>query len=65
MPWNAAQTRLFAAAAHNADIAKAHGMSQAKARKMEMESTPEQRSKAMKGRSLKRRTPPATRTVLS
>lgn len=48
MPWTSAQIRLFAAAAHNPAIAKKHGMSQEKAREMEMESSHAQRSKAMK-----------------
>jgi len=53
MPWTNAQIRLFAAAAHNPRIAKKHGMSQDKAREMEMESSHEQRSKAMSGKLAK------------
>lgn len=49
MPWNPAQTRLFLAAAHDPAVAKRHGLSQEKARGMAMESTPKQRSAAMKG----------------
>lgn len=46
MLWTDAQLRLFAAAAHNAKIAKKHGMSQGEARDMLMESSHAQRSKA-------------------
>ena len=49
MPWTDKQVRLFAAAAHNPDIAAKHGMPMDKARKMEMEAPPAQRSSAMKG----------------
>lgn len=37
MPWTEAQVKLFRAAAHNATIAKSHGMSQAKAGEMASE----------------------------
>lgn len=37
MPWTASQHRLFQAAAHNAAIAREHGMSQSKAREMASE----------------------------
>lgn len=49
MPWTDKQVRLFAAAAHNPDIAARHGMQMNKARTMEMEAPPGQRSQAMKG----------------
>lgn len=52
MPWSDKQVRLFAAAAHNPEIAKRTGIAQHTARKMEMEASPEQRSKAMKGRGM-------------
>lgn len=52
MPWTNAQVRLFAAAAHDPSIAQAHGMSQSKARDMEMEASPAQRSSAMKRKAL-------------
>lgn len=52
MPWTDAQVRLFAAAAHNPGIAQSHGMSQAKARTMQMEASPDQRSRAMKRNAL-------------
>jgi hypothetical protein len=48
MPWNDAQIRLFAAAAHNPAISKSSGIPQATARKMEMEASHKQRSHAMK-----------------
>lgn len=34
MPWTAAQVRLFRAAEHNPEIARKHGLSQAKAGQM-------------------------------
>lgn len=37
MPWTEKQVRLFRAAAHNPEIAKAHGMSQKKAGEMASE----------------------------
>lgn len=37
MPWTAAQIKLFRAAAHNPEIAKKHGMSQAEASRMSKE----------------------------
>ena len=37
MPWTPKQNKLFRAAAHNPAIAKAHGMSQSKAREMASE----------------------------
>ncbi len=37
MPWTPAQVRLFRAAEHNPAIAKAHGMTQAKAGQMASE----------------------------
>ena len=49
MPWTNPQVRLFAAAAHDPDIAAKHHMSMDKARGMEMEASPAQRSQAMKG----------------
>ncbi len=52
MPWSNAQVRLFAAAAHNPQIAAKHGMSQSKAREMQMEAPPAQRSGAMKRKAL-------------
>ncbi len=52
MPWTDSQVRLFAAAAHDKGIAQAHGMSQSKARGMQMEASPEQRSRAMKRQAL-------------
>lgn len=48
MPWSDAQVRLFAAAAHDPKIAAAHGIKPAKARSMLMESSPEERSSALK-----------------
>jgi hypothetical protein len=48
MPWSDSQVRLFAAAAHNPEIAARKGIPQHKAREMEMEASPEQRSSAMK-----------------
>lgn len=48
MPYNAKQIRLFAAAAHDKGIAKSAGIPMHKARKMLMESSPKQRSRAMK-----------------
>ena len=47
MPWTPAQIRLFLSAAHNPAIAKRHGMSQAKAREMGMESSHKERKIAM------------------
>ena len=52
MPWTNPQVRLFSAAAHNPQIAAKHGMSMGKARKMEMEVPPAQRSAAMKRHAL-------------
>ena len=52
MPWTDPQVRLFAAAAHNSQIAAKHGMSQPKARDMMMEASPAQRSHAMKRKAL-------------
>lgn len=52
MPWTDAQVRLFSAAAHNPKIAAKHGMPMHKAREMQMEAPPEQRSRAMKRRAL-------------
>jgi len=49
MPYNAAQTRLMMAAAHDKGIAKKSGMSQHAAKKMLKETTHKQRSKAMQG----------------
>jgi hypothetical protein len=49
MPWTDKQVRLFAAAAHNPDIAERTGIPMHKARKMEMEAPAAQRSKAMRG----------------
>jgi hypothetical protein len=49
VPWSDKQVRLFAAAAHNPEIASRTGIPQHKAREMEMEASPEQRSHAMKG----------------
>lgn len=37
MPWSLKQSRLFRAAAHDSGIAKAHGLSQGKAREMAKE----------------------------
>lgn len=37
MPWTAKQNKLFRAAAHNPQIAKKHGLTQAKAAKMASE----------------------------
>jgi len=48
VPWNPAQTRLFLAAAHNPDIAAKHGMKPGEARDLAMESSPGERSSAMK-----------------
>jgi hypothetical protein len=48
MPWTDKQVRLFAAAAHNPAISKKVGIPQGKAREMEMEAGPKQRSHAMK-----------------
>lgn len=52
MPWTNSQVRLFAAAAHNPDIAKRQGISMHKAREMQMEASPSQRSSAMKRKAL-------------
>ena len=52
MPWTNSQVRLFAAAAHNPKIAAKHGMTMSKARKMQMEASPAQRSDAMKRKAL-------------
>ena len=52
MPWTDPQVRLFAASAHNPQIAAKHGMSQSKARGMMMEAPPSQRSHAMKRKAL-------------
>lgn len=52
MPWTNKQVRLFAAAAHNPQIAKKTGIPMAKARQMEMEAPKSQRSKAMKKKKL-------------
>ena len=52
MPWNDAQVRLFAAAGHDPKIAAAHGMTMGKARGMQMEASPQQRSQAMKRKAL-------------
>lgn len=52
MPFTNAQVRLFAAAAHQPEIAAKHGMSMGKARDMQMEAPPAQRSAAMKRRAL-------------
>jgi hypothetical protein len=57
MPYNAAQTRLMMAAAHDKGIAKKSGMSQHAAKKMLKETTHKQRSKAMQG--------PVKRSILS
>lgn len=37
MPWSPAQHRLFVIAAHNEGVAKAHGMTKGKARRMAQE----------------------------
>lgn len=52
MPWSPKQVRLFAAAAHNPEIAKRTGIPMHTARKMEMEASPAERSSAMKGRTM-------------
>ena len=52
MPYTDRQVRLFAAAAHNPSIAKRHGLPMGKARAMEMEASPQQRSSAMKRKAL-------------
>ncbi len=52
MPWTNPQVRLFAAAAHSPAIAAKHGMSMGKAREMQMEAPPAQRSAAMKRKAL-------------
>ena len=49
MPWTDPQVRGFAASAHNPAIAKRMGIPMEQARKMEMEASPAQRSRAMKG----------------
>jgi len=52
MPWTDAQVKLFSAAAHNPGIAQRKGIPMGKAREMEMEASPAQRSRAMKRRAL-------------
>lgn len=52
MPYSNAQIRLFAAAAHSPEIAKRKGIPMHKAREMQMEASPEQRSRAMKRHAL-------------
>lgn len=52
MPYSNPQVRLFAAAAHNPQIAAKHDMSQSKVRDMMMEAPPAQRSAAMKRKAL-------------
>ena len=52
MPWTEKQVRLFRAAAHNPEIAKAHGMSQKKAGDMAAEGvkvSPVKLAKALRG----------------
>lgn len=48
MPYNPAQIRLFAAAAHNKDIAKKKGIPMEEAHKLLMESSKKKRSAAMR-----------------
>lgn len=52
MPYTDAQVRLFAAAAHSPEIARRKGIPMHQAREMQMEASPEQRSRAMKRKSL-------------
>ena len=47
MPWTEKQVRLFRAAAHNPEIAKAHGMSQRKAGEMAAEGVKKPSPKAI------------------
>ena len=53
MPWNPAQIRLFAAAAHDPEIAKRKGIAMPQAREMLMEAQPKQRSRAMMAKALR------------
>ena len=52
MTWTNPQVRLFAAAAHDPEIAKRKGIPMHKAREMMMEAPPAQRSAAMKRKAL-------------
>ena len=47
MPYNKSQIRLFAAAAHNPEIARRKGLKMSQARRLLMENSPKRRKQAM------------------